>query len=128
MISKKAFSVLVIAGVLASSVSTSAFAEGHHGMDRGTAVALGVLGGIVVGSIVASNNNTAPVYSAPVYSAPAPVYSQPQTYYQAPQQVYYQPQPVVQYYQSAPPVVYVNEHRHHGHRHDYRGDGYYYSR
>jgi hypothetical protein len=75
-----------------------------------------------------SNNQRqcAPVYSAPVYAAPAPVYySRPVTYYQ-PQTVYMQPyqqmrpapvyysQPAVVYTQQ--PVIYRESHGHCGNR------------
>ncbi len=121
----KLISSLVIVGVLAASVSTGALAgdRGHHG---GVALAAGIIGGVILGSIIADSR---PTYAAPqTYYEPQPVYTQPQ-------QVYYQPQPVRQtYYAPAPyyraqPVVYVDrdyyrERREHRHHHRDR-DGYY---
>jgi hypothetical protein len=111
MRSKTLISTIVLAGVLATSMSTSAFADGGrrgHGGGNGVAIAAGVLGALAIGSIIA-NANAGPVYSAPTY------YQQPaQTYYEAPQQyyqpapqpqAYYQPAPV--YYQPQPAAVYV---------------------
>lgn len=111
MRSKTLISTIVLAGVLATSMSTSAFADGGrrgHGGNNGVAIAAGVLGALAIGSIIA-NANAGPVYSAPTY------YQQPaQTYYEAPQQyyqpapqpqAYYQPAPV--YYQPQPAAVYV---------------------
>lgn len=111
MRSKTLISTIVLAGVLATSLSTSAFADGGrrgHGGNNGVAIAAGVLGALAIGSIIA-NANAGPVYSAPTY------YQQPaQTYYEAPQQyyqpapqpqAYYQPAPV--YYQPQPAAVYV---------------------
>jgi hypothetical protein len=111
MRSKTLISTIVLAGVLATSMSTSAFADGGrrgHGGNNGVAIAAGVLGALAIGSIIA-NANAGPVYSAPTY------YQQPaQTYYEAPQQyyqpapqpqAYYQPAPV--YYQPQPTAVYV---------------------
>ncbi|MDY7577466.1 hypothetical protein RGU70_03920 [Herbaspirillum sp. RTI4] len=114
----KIVSALLIAGVLASSVSTAAYADGRgHGGGNGVALVAGILGAVAVGSIIA---NSGPVYQeAPRYYPPQRVYQEPQpVYYQAPQQVYYQ-QPG--YYQR--PVVYVEpEHRRH---HGYYEDSYY---
>ncbi len=112
MRSKTLISTIVLAGVLATSMSTSAFAEGGrhrgHGGNNGVAIAAGVLGALAIGSIIA-NANAGPVYSAPsYYQQPAQTYYEaPQQYYQpAPQpQVYYQPAPV--YYQPQPAAVYV---------------------
>lgn len=112
MRSKTLISTIALAGVLATSLSTSAYADGGRhrgGGNNGVAIAAGVLGALAIGSIIA-NANAAPVY------APAPTYyqPQPQTYYEAPQQyyqpapqpqVYYQPAPV--YYQPQPAAVYV---------------------
>jgi hypothetical protein len=111
MRSKTLISTIVLAGVLATSMSTSAFADGGrrgHGGNNGVAIAAGVLGALAIGSIIA-NANAGPVYAAPTY------YQQPaQTYYEAPQQyyqpapqpqAYYQPAPV--YYQPQPAAVYV---------------------
>lgn len=108
----KTIASLLIAGVLAASVSTSALAgdRGHRGHrnggGNGAAIAAGILGAVVVGSLIA---NSQPVYAAPQpYYAPPPqpVYQPaPQVYYPAPvQQTYYVPaQP---YY--APPAVVVS--------------------
>ncbi len=121
MVNKKGLSVLLIAGVLASSVSTAAFAEGHRGGGGdGVAIAAGILGAVVVGSLIAN-------------SVQQPVYQQPQPYYAPPPQAYYQEQPQPVYYQEAPRyyqpqrVAYVREYRE---RRDYRErdgyrDGYY---
>lgn len=119
MRSKTLISTIVLAGVLATSMSTSAFADGGrrgHGGNNGVAIAAGVLGALAIGSIIA-NANAGPVYSAPTYyQQPAQTYYQQpaQTYYEAPQQyyqpapqpqAYYQPAPV--YYQPQPAAVYV---------------------
>lgn len=123
MASNKIVSALLIVGVLASSVSTAALADDHRNHDRGNGVALaaGILGAVVIGSLIAN--------SQPVYSAPQPQYYQPEPYYQPekPQQVYYQPEP--QYY-GPQPVAYVDggyRERHEYRRH-YRDQDEYYSR
>ncbi|HEY4072998.1 MAG TPA: hypothetical protein VGM52_07830 [Herbaspirillum sp.] len=100
MIGKKSLTALLIVGVMASSVPSSAFAHGRGG--NGLAIAAGVLGAVAVGSIIA--NSAQPVYEAP---PPRAYYGPP------PEQVYYQAAP--RYYE--PPPVYVRE---------YRRDGYYY--
>jgi hypothetical protein len=121
MASKKIISSLLIAGVLAASVSTAALADDHRGRGRGNgaAIAAGILGAVVIGSLIAN--------SQPSYAAPQPYYQpqpqpQPYTYYEPqpqpyypPQQVYYTPPP--QYYAPAP-VTYIGG----GYRdrHDYR--------
>ena len=92
MIGKKSLAGLLIVGVMASSVSTSAFARGGDGLG----IVAGVLGAVAVGSIIA-NSAPRPVY----YGAPPPQ----QYYYGPPQPVYYQPPP--RYYQ--PPPVYVDQ-------------------
>ena len=112
MRSKTLISSIAAAGVLAASLSGAAQAEGgrHHGGHRGhgghgghggsngAAVVAGVLGALVVGSIIA-NATAAPSYAPPqTYYPPQP---QPQSYYEAPRQ-YYQP-PAQVYYQPAPP-------------------------
>lgn len=94
MIGKKSLAGLLIVGVMASSVSTSAFARGGGG--DGFGIVAGVLGAVAVGSIIA-NSAPRPVY----YDAPPPQ----QYYYGPPQPVYYQPPP--RYYQ--PPPVYVDQ-------------------
>lgn len=112
MRSKTLVSTIVLAGVLATSLSTPAFADGgrHRGQggNNGVAIVAGVLGALAIGSIIA-NANAGPVYQAPnYYQQPAQTYYEaPQQYYQpAPQpQVYYQPAPV--YYQPQPAAVYV---------------------
>ncbi len=114
MRSKTLISTIALAGVLATSLSTSAYADGGRhrgGGNNGVAIAAGVLGALAIGSIIA-NANAGPVYApAPTYYQPQP---QPQPYYEAPQQyyqpapqpqVYYQPAPV--YYQPQPAAVYV---------------------
>lgn len=112
MTRNKLISSLMIAGLLAASVSTAAFADDHRGRSNGNgtaaAIAVGVLGAVVIGSLLA---NSQPAYPAPqpaqIYYPPqpvpvyqeAPVYYQPppppvrQTYY-APPQPYYAPQPI----------------------------------
>lgn len=134
MTRNKMISSLVIAGVLAASVSTSALAgdRGHNG--NGAAIAAGILGAVVIGSLIA---NSQPTYAAPqpyyqpqpqpVYQAPPEAYYPPPVY-QAPPQAYYRPQPVQRVYYAQPqpyyapqPVVVVNG------RYRPRG-GYYYSR
>ena len=112
MRSKTLISTIALAGVLATSLSTSAYADGgrHRGHGgNGVAIAAGVLGALAIGSVIASAN-AAPVYSAPpAYYPPPPArtyYEAPAQYYQpAPPQVYYQPAPV--YYQPQPAAVIV---------------------
>ncbi|OGB20607.1 MAG: hypothetical protein A3I66_22845 [Burkholderiales bacterium RIFCSPLOWO2_02_FULL_57_36] len=121
----RTFSSLVIVGVLAASVSTAAFAgdRHHHNRGNGAAIAAGILGAVVIGSLIAN--------SQPAHAAPQPYYeAQPQAYYppQPVQQVYYGSQP--QYYEALP-AVYVRggyrerheyrRYRHHD-RHEYRRD------
>ena len=113
MRSKTLISSIAAAGVLAASLSVPAHADGgrHHGGHRGhgghgggngAAVVAGVLGALVVGSIIA-NATAAPSYAPPqTYYPPQP---QGQSYYEAPRQ-YYQPPPAQVYYQPAPPPVY----------------------
>jgi hypothetical protein len=98
MIGKKSLVALLIVGVMASSVSSSAFARGRGG--NGFAIAAGVLGAVAVGTIIAN--------SQPVYEAPPPRYYGP-----PPEPVYYRAPP--RYYE--PPPVYQRE---------YAPDGYYY--
>jgi hypothetical protein len=93
----KIISPLVVVGVLAASVSTAAFADDYHnrGHGNGAVIAAGILGAVIVGSLIA---NSQPSYApAPVYVQPEP---QPYPYYEAPPQAYYPPQPV--YYQPQP--------------------------
>jgi hypothetical protein len=128
MTGKKGWAALLIVGVLASSVSTAALADGRHGGGGGNGVALaaGIIGAVVVGSLIA-NSAQQPAYG-PVYPEPQPYYPPQQVYYQAPPPVYYQPQP----------VAYVHEYRerreyreYRGYRRDDRRDGYrdgYYER
>ena len=110
MRSKTLVSTIALAGVLAASLSTSAYADGgrHRGHGghggkggNGVAIVAGVLGALAIGSVIASAN------AAPVYSPPPAYYPPPppaRSYYEAPPQ-YYQPAP--QYYQPAPqPQVY----------------------
>lgn len=121
MASKKIVSALLIVGVLASSVSTAALADDHRNHDRGNGVALaaGILGAVVIGSLIAN--------SEPVYSAPQPQYYQPETYYQPEQQVYYQPQP--QYYGPQPVAYGDGGYREwHEYRRYHRDHDAYYSR
>lgn len=123
---KKTLIPLLAAGVLAASVSNPALAGGRG---NGAAIAAGILGAVVVGSLLA---NSQPAYAAP---QPQPYYP-PQAYpsYEvAP--AYYPPAPVQQIYYAppqpyyAPPAI-VIEGRYRD-RHDYRGyrqhdrDGYY---
>lgn len=125
MRSRTLISTIALAGMLATSLSTSAYADGgrhrghggHGGGHRGNGVAIaaGVLGAIAIGSIIASANaNAAPVYSAPpaYYPPPPPArsyYEAPAQYYQPQPQVYYQPAPV--YYQPQPAAVVVESGR-----------------
>jgi hypothetical protein len=115
MATTRLISSLALAGVLAASVSTAAVADDHRG-HRGSsgnsdAIALGILGVVVLGSLIANSQQSAPP-PQPVYVAPQP---QPQPYYA--------PQPVQQVYYGAPQpqVVYVDQygrpyHRRHDHR------------
>jgi len=124
MASNRIIISLVIAGALASSASTAAFAGDHrnHFSGNGTAIAVGIIGAVVVGSLLA---NAQP--------APQPYY-QPQPQPQ-PQAYYYPPQPVQQVYYEAPqqyyqpqPVAYVGRgyrERHEYRRYHHRPDGYY---
>ncbi|SMP74633.1 hypothetical protein [Noviherbaspirillum suwonense] len=128
MRSKTLISTIALAGVLATSLSTSAYADGgrHRGGHggNGVAIAAGVLGALAIGSVIA-NAAAAPVYSAPpaYYPPPPPArtyYEAPPQYYQpAPQpQAYYQPAPV--YYQPQPAAVIVESPRPwRGHHHRY---------
>lgn len=122
MRSKTLISTIALAGVLATSLSTSAYADGgrHRGHGgNGVAIAAGVIGALALGSVIASAS------AAPVYSAPPAYYPPAQTYYEAPvqyyqpaprPQVYYQPAPV--YYQPQPAAVIVESGRPwHGHHH-----------
>jgi hypothetical protein len=138
MASKKIISSLVIAGVLAASVSTAALADDHrnHGGGNGVAIAAGILGAVVIGSLIAN--------SQPANAAPQPYYQpqpQPYPYYEAQPQTYYPPQPV--YSQPGQRVYYEQPQQYYGQqsvtvigggyrdRHEYRGyqhrarDGYY---
>lgn len=120
MASKKIVSALLIVGVLASSVSTAALADDHRNHDRGNGVAIaaGILGAVVIGSLIANSQS--------VYAAPQPQYYQPQPYYPPEQQVYYQPQP--QYYEAQPAVYVDGGYRErHAYRWHHRDDDEYYS-
>lgn len=128
MRSKTLISTIAMAGVLATSLSTSAHAEGRHrghggNGGNGVAIAAGVLGALAIGSVIA-NATAAPVYAAPpayypppppartYYEAPPQYYQpapQPQAYYQPAPQTYYQPAPV--YYQPQPAAVIVESGR-----------------
>ncbi len=107
MTMKKTLIPLLAAGVLATAVSSPALAGGR-GHGNGAAIAAGILGAVVVGSLIANSANAQPVYVAPqpVYvPPPQPVYQPaPQVYYPAPvRQTYYvAPQP---YYAPPPAVV-----------------------
>jgi hypothetical protein len=130
MRSKTLISTIALAGILATSMSCSAYADGGrhggHGGNNGIAIAAGVLGALAIGSIIANAN------AAPAYPAPQPYYQPPaQTYYEAPQQYYqpapppqvvYQPAPV--YYPAQPAAVYIEGGygRHHWREHR---PGYY---
>lgn len=114
MRSKTLISTIAAAALLAASLSSPALADGgrHHGNgghrghgghggNNGAAVVAGVLGALVVGSLIA-NATAAPSYAPPqTYYQPPPAptyYEAPRTYYQPapPPQVYYQPAPVYQ--------------------------------
>lgn len=129
MAGNKIISSLVIAGVLAASVSTTALADDHRNRGNGAAIAAGILGAVVIGSLIAN--------SQPTYAAPQPYYQpQPYTYYEVQPQPYYPPQPVPQVYYEPPqqyygarPAAYIgggnrerNEYRRDHHR---DRDGYY---
>lgn len=136
MFGKKILPALVIVGVFAASASTAANARDHH--RDGGAIAAGIIGAVVVGSLIAN--------SQPTYAAPQPYYQQPNTYYQqqpnsyyqAPAQTYYSPQPVQQvYYQQAQPyyapstVIYSSggyRDRHDYRRYHHRDRNVYYQR
>src|SRR3569623_3058532 len=136
MASKKFLSSLVSVGCLAAWVSPAAGADDHrnHGGGNGAAIAAGILGAAVIGSLIA---NSQPANAAP---QPYPYYeAQPQAYYSPPpvQQVYSQPVAPVYYEQS--PQYYAQQSvtvidRGYRDRHEYRGypyrdrDRYYYSR
>jgi hypothetical protein len=120
MRANKLISALLVAGVFGASVSTNALAgdrrhRDHDDGNNGAIIAAGIIGALVIGSMIANSNSDAP---APVYAQPQP-YPEPQPY--PPPQVYYQPPP--QYY--APQPVYIERgydgrygyHRYH--------DGYY---
>jgi len=126
--SNKLISSLVIAGVLATTLSSAALAGDHRSNNggNGAAIAAGILGAVVIGSIIA---NSQPSYA----SAP-----QPYPVYQAPPQVYYPPAPVRRTYYVAPRPYYAPQRatviqgrygNRHEHRDSRRGDRYgYYSR
>jgi hypothetical protein len=109
MRSKTLISTIALTGMLAASLSTSAHADGgwrgghgghggHHGGrggNNGAAVVAGVLGALVVGSIIA-NAASAPSYAPPqaYYPPAAPAYYEaPRPYYQPAPQAYYPAQP-----------------------------------
>lgn len=113
MAGNKIFASIMLVGVLAASVSTTAVAGDYrgHGHNNGAAIAAGVLGAVVIGSLIA---NSQPSYAAPQsYYEPQsqPYYQsqpQPQTYYQPQPQTYYPPQPQAYYpQQQVQPVYYV---------------------
>lgn len=102
MTGNRLFSSFVIAGVLAASVCSTAFA-GDYRHDRGgngAALAVGILGAVVIGSLIAN--------SQPAYAAPQRYY-QPQPYpvYEVPPQTYYPPAPVQQTYYAPPQQYYA---------------------
>ena len=108
MFTKKTIPALLAVAVLAVSVSSSAVAgDRYHrggGGGNGLAIAAGILGAVVVGSMIANAN------SAPSYAPPQ------QVYYQPAQPVYVQPRYVQQY-----------DNRYYRDDRGYN-DGYYYSR
>lgn len=97
MASIKIISTLALAGALAASASTAAIAGDHSRHHQGAAIAAGILGAVVIGSLIA---NAHPAQAAP------PSYYPPQPYYEEQPQAYYPqyPQAPVQqvYYGSAP--------------------------
>ena len=105
MIDKKTLASLLVVGALAASVSSPALAGGRGG--DGAAIAAGILGGVVIGSLIA---NSQPTYVAPApqpYYPPQPVYQPaPRVYYEAPP-VYYQRPPVRHRYYAAPQPYYA---------------------
>ena len=93
-----------VAALTATLATTAAptVAYARHG--SGSDIALGILGGVLVGSAVAATTNGYyGGYSYPYYAAPTP------SYYYAPPQVYYTPQPSYYYgpsYYSVQPAYY----------------------
>jgi hypothetical protein len=97
----RAGAVAALAATLAATTAPNV-AYARHG--SGGDIALGILGGVLVGSAIAATAN--PYYggySYPYYAAPAP------SYYYAPPRVYYTPQPSYYYqpsYYSPQPAYY----------------------
>ncbi|MDB5775832.1 MAG: hypothetical protein JWP38_1965 [Herbaspirillum sp.] len=86
MAGNEIISSLVIAGVLTASVSTAALADDHRNRGNGVAIAAGILGAAVIGSLIANLQSR--------YAAPQPYYQpQPYAYYEVQPQAYYPPQP-----------------------------------
>jgi hypothetical protein len=84
MLSKKVISAVLVAGMLAATTSTPALADGprgggYHGND-GAGIFAGVLGALVIGSLIANASSPAPTttYYVPqtTYYPPQPSYSQ----------------------------------------------------
>lgn len=65
---------LATALLLSSLVSLAPAAQARDGIGPGGAAALGVIGGLAVGSAIASSANNGYYPGRPVYRAPPPVY------------------------------------------------------
>jgi hypothetical protein len=100
----RAGAVAALAATLATTAAPNvAFARHGSGSD----IALGILGGVLVGSAIASAANPHyGGYSYPYYAAPMPsYYAPPRVYYTQQPSYYYQPSyysPQPTYYQQAP--------------------------
>ena len=88
---------IVMAGALAALTLTTVATPAHAGGPSvGAAVGLGILGGVIAGAAVASQQ---PYYAPPPYGYPPQYYYQPAPgYYSAPQS-YYGPSPYGYYQQ-----------------------------
>lgn len=131
MAQNKILASIFIADALATMASTPALAEGrnHSNNNTGIAIAAGLLGAVVIGSLIA--NSQQPSHVQPQqYIQPQPSYTAPQVYYQPQpvQQTYYEP--TQSYYAPQPTIVVNRQYQPHRGNNYYRGrDGYgYYSR
>jgi hypothetical protein len=112
MIRNKIISSLVVGGVLAMSVSTAALADDrrNHHRGNGAAIAAGIIGAVVIGSLIANSQSA---------------HAAPQPYYEPQPQTYYSPQPVQQIYYESPQRYYGSQPVHYAgrgyrERHEYR--------